>query len=100
MPRVRVPSVPQVSTLLMKTLASLPPMVSVTRSVSADRALYCGATTPNWLPAKSFVCAPPHVTSLRVNPFAELITWAALTALWVHNGLEPEAEGRMPEPAL
>lgn len=60
---------------LMKVLLSLPPMVSVTRSVPVPSASNWGATPGYWARVKSAVCAAPQVTSVRRAPVVSAMTW-------------------------
>lgn len=52
----------------MNVLLSLPPMVSVTRSVSLFNASNCGAALGYCAVVKSLVWAPPQVTSVSCVP--------------------------------
>ncbi len=75
LPPLRTPAVPQAVMALMNVPLSLPPMVSVTRSVPAPTASNCGATPGYWACVKSAVRAAPQVTSLRRAPVAFAMTW-------------------------
>lgn len=68
LPPESTPAVPQATIALMKVLLSLPPMVSVTRSVSASTASSCGETPGYCDSVKCLVWAPPQVTSVSRAP--------------------------------
>ncbi|CAM5287448.1 hypothetical protein SALBM217S_06682 [Streptomyces griseoloalbus] len=74
LPAVSSPALPQAVMALMKVPLSLPPIVSVTRSVSAPSAFTCGGTPRYCDEVKSLVSAAPQVTSLRRAPVRSAIT--------------------------
>jgi hypothetical protein len=84
----------------MNTLLSLPPMVIVTRSVSAPTASTCGGTPGYWAVVKCLVSAAPQVTSTSRAPVSAASTCGKLRLDRRHSSGAAGSDGSTPDAAL